>query len=128
MTSDIAALPNSPFNGLHWGFVYLLRLGDKYKIGRTGNLRTRVKAINRELAQRHKPPVSVEHYFTASYGQVREQQFHDYFVDKRTASETGANTYWPTRKRKREPCVEISEWYCLSPEEVEYIKSFTNEV
>lgn len=117
-----AGLPNSPFNSLTWGFVYLLKVNDTYKIGTTINLRTRVKSINRELQKAHKPRATVIHYFTARDAIKTEDYLHKMFSSKRTECQT-LTTFWQKIKNNGD-----SEWFLLDESDVEYIKTFGNEV
>ncbi len=127
MKNSAPRLPTNPYESLNLGlgFIYLLRLASKFKLGRTANLRTRVKAINDDLKRRGKGRIEIEHYFVASHARQRERQFHDYFSDARVESETA--TYSHSRPNQGSRHMQ-SEWYQFNESEVEYIKSFGDEV
>ncbi len=99
-------LPSYPFSNTKYGFVYLLRSRRIYKIGTTRNMRSRFKGINLDLARADKNSATIEHYFVAKDGEKTEKFLHEHFSDKRI---TG-------------------EWFELDASEVEYVKSFGNEL
>lgn len=65
------------------GHIYVLRAGEFYKIGRTRQLDSRIKALSIQLPF----PVEVVHTFPSDDHVEVEQWIHDLFADKRANGE-----------------------------------------
>jgi len=84
------------------GEVYLIRgENGRHKIGYSKDAENRAKTLSLSSCEKHE----LVHKFKCKNPQVKEQELHIYFSDKRCHS----------------------EWFDLSEDDVEYIKSFKDE-
>jgi len=84
------------------GWIYILRAGHYYKIGRTKDIRQRFGALSAI------PPFPTEivHVFKSVCMHQDEAELHEQFSDKRCAG----------------------EWFALTPDDVTYLQGFSVEV
>jgi len=85
------------------GEVYLIRgENGRHKIGYSKDAENRAKTLSLSSCENHE----LVHKFKCKNPQIKEQELHNYFSDKRCHS----------------------EWFDLSNEDIEYIKGFRDEI
>jgi len=75
--------PTDATENLNYGHVYLLRMGDNYKIGKSGDIEKRIKSVRVGLPEK----VTEEHRIATDDPSGIEAYWHRRFADRRLNGE-----------------------------------------